>query len=292
MNKQLKKLGFSNTDRVLIIHADDIGMCHATIPAFAELAEFGLVTSGSIMPPCPWLPAVINQFEANTSLDLGIHLTLTSEWRAYRWRGVTNREETNDLLDPHGYFYASREELHQVADVHSVGLELRAQINRITQMGLKPTHIDSHMFALIHPLLFTLYVELCLELNLPALIWRADWCKWGFNQQQTEQANLALMHLQEAELPIFDNFYVLGKNQPGISRLQQVENIINQLPVGLSILLIHPAQDTPELRATMPNWDLRVSDYETFLKPSLKEKIDQSPVVLIQYKELTQHAFR
>lgn len=289
MNKNLKKLGFGDDDRVLIIHADDIGMCHATIPAFSELLDFGLVTSGSIMPPCPWTLAAVEQFKSDPRADLGIHLTLTSEWESYRWRPVATHAQTNRLLDHKGYFHSTSGQLHSIADIDTVALELNAQVDLVKQLGLNVTHIDNHMFALTHPSLFALYIELSLELNLPALVTRLQWQKYGFSPQQAKRAELDLVRLQKAGLPVFDNIYVLGKRQSGLTRLQQVENIIDNLPAGLSMLLLHPAKDTPELRAIVPDWKLRVDDYHTFSNPVLREKIAQSNINLIQYKGLLPH---
>ena len=89
----------------MVVHADDIGMCHSTLPAIDELMAFGLVTSASAMVPCPWFLEVVAWHQRNPQFDLGIHLTLTSEWERYRWGPISTRAVASGLLDDQGYFH-------------------------------------------------------------------------------------------------------------------------------------------------------------------------------------------
>ena len=106
-NPVLRDLGFHRGDRVVVVHADDIGMCHSTLPAIDELMAFGLVTSASAMVPCPWFLDVVAWHQRNPQFDIGIHLTLTSEWDRYRWGPISTRAETSGLLDERGYFHGT-----------------------------------------------------------------------------------------------------------------------------------------------------------------------------------------
>jgi hypothetical protein len=98
-NPVLRKLGFADDDRVVIIHADDIGMCQATMSAFADLVDFGLISSGAVMVPCPWFPQAAAYCRQHPLVDLGVHLTLTSEWDGYRWGPVSTRDPASGLID-------------------------------------------------------------------------------------------------------------------------------------------------------------------------------------------------
>ena len=107
INPYLQQLGFQADDRVVVVHADDIGMCHATLPAIDELMAFGLVTSASAMVPCPWFLEAASWHRRNPQFDLGIHLTLTSEWQHYRWGPLSCRDEESGLVDDQGYFHGT-----------------------------------------------------------------------------------------------------------------------------------------------------------------------------------------
>src|SRR5918911_5650880 len=104
-NPFLKKLGFSDNDRLVIIHTDDIGMCHASVQAFKDLWQFDTITSGATMVPCPWFPAVAQMCRENPEIDMGVHATLNAEWESYRWGPVSTRDPESGLLDANGYFH-------------------------------------------------------------------------------------------------------------------------------------------------------------------------------------------
>ena len=146
-NPVLRKLGFSAGDRVVIVHADDVGMCHATVPAFFELATGGLVSAGSVMVPCPWFREAAAEARRNPEADLGVHLTLTSEWENYRWGPVANRDCTSGLADATGCFFRAPA-LMDRPDPNVVLQEMRSQVHRAHDVGIDVTHIDCHMFAI------------------------------------------------------------------------------------------------------------------------------------------------
>src|SRR4051812_9972151 len=149
MNRILRELGFRPDDRVVVVHADDIGMCQATLPAVDELMGFGLVTSASAMVPCPWFPEVSRWHRRNPEFDLGVHLTLTSEWERYRWGPISTRSGESGLLDDEGYFHRATPALRRLARREAVGVEMRCQVDRAERLGLAPSHVDSHMFGAI-----------------------------------------------------------------------------------------------------------------------------------------------
>ncbi|HKG46216.1 MAG TPA: polysaccharide deacetylase family protein, partial [Pyrinomonadaceae bacterium] len=143
-----ERLGYARDAKLLIVHADDLGMAHSVNAATIKALETGLVNSGSIMVPCPWLSEVAAFARANPQADLGLHLTLTSEWTSFRWGPVSSRDRVSSLLDKEGYFYLTESEAAAHADPNQVEMEITAQIERARALGIRPTHLDSHMGTL------------------------------------------------------------------------------------------------------------------------------------------------
>src|SRR4051812_37242699 len=142
------RLGYPADAKLLIVHADDIGVAHSVNAATFKAFESGLVTSGSIMIPCAWLPEVAAYARTHAGADLGLHLTLTSEWTTYRWGGVLSKERAPSLYAADGYLYPTESEAGSHADVREAEREVRAQIERARAFGINPTHLDSHMRTL------------------------------------------------------------------------------------------------------------------------------------------------
>src|SRR5262249_39809210 len=144
----VQRLGYAADQKLLIVHADDLGMAHSVNRASIKALETGLVSSASIMVPCPWLPEIAAYAKAHPQADLGLHLTLTSEWKQLRWGPVLGRERASSLVDSDGYFYSLESEAAAHMDVREAESEIRAQIERAKTLGIKPTHLDSHMGTL------------------------------------------------------------------------------------------------------------------------------------------------
>ncbi|MCK5793375.1 MAG: ChbG/HpnK family deacetylase, partial [Anaerolineales bacterium] len=176
-NPVLKKLGLADNDRVVIFHADDIGMFQASVSAYADLVDFGLLTSAGVMVPCPWFSHVseyCRRNQGNKKVDMGVHLTITSEWKAYRWGPISTCDSDSGLMDDTGYFFDNCEDVQKNGDVDSVRDEIRTQVERALVAGIDITHIDSHMGALFHPKFVDAYLEVAWEYKLPALFLRQD----------------------------------------------------------------------------------------------------------------------
>src|SRR5512139_2214421 len=144
-NPFLKKLGFSDADRAVIIHTDDIGMCHASLEAFKDLWEFGIITSAAVMVPCPWFPTVALLCRANPGIDMGVHATLNAEYASYRWGPLSTRDPDSGLLDADGHFHQWPQAVYDNARPEAVEEEVNAQIEVALAAGIDVTHVDSHM---------------------------------------------------------------------------------------------------------------------------------------------------
>src|SRR6266853_1644629 len=144
----VERLGYPRDAKLLIVHADDLGAAHSINTASIKALESGLVSSASILITCPWLPEIAAYARAHPETDLGVHLTLTSEWSPYRWAPVLGRERVPSLLDSSGYLYSMENEAAAHVDIKEVEAEIRAQIARARALGIQPTHLDSHMGTL------------------------------------------------------------------------------------------------------------------------------------------------
>ncbi len=164
-------LGYPKDAKLLIIHADDIGVSHSENIATISAYEKGVINSGSIMVPCPWFPEIAAYAKEHPAFDLGLHLTLTSEWKYFRWDGVLPTNEIPSLINNEGYFYETVEEAAKNADTIEIEKEIRAQIERAIAFGIKPTHLDSHMGTLFStPELFKIYLKVGIEYKIPVLV--------------------------------------------------------------------------------------------------------------------------
>jgi chitin disaccharide deacetylase len=156
--------------RVIVIHEDDVGMTHGANTAFSELSAMGACSAGSVMAPCPWFPEAIEMAAANPALDLGVHLTLNSEKKPYRWRPLTSAPRSAGLTDKDGYFWADVPSVRKNAAPEAVEAELRAQIDAVVATGIDVTHLDAHMGAVMMPEFVEIYYRLGKDYNLPILL--------------------------------------------------------------------------------------------------------------------------
>lgn len=287
-NPLLKKLGFANTDRVVILHADDVGMCQATLPALADLVDFGLVSSASTMVPCAWFPSLAKFSREHPQADVGVHLTLNCEWTAYRWGALSTCDPASGLLDGDGYMHQEPTATYKHATSEEVQAEIQAQVQRALAAGIDLTHIDTHMGTVIHPKFAQSYVQLALQHRLPAMIPRMDASQieqMGMDPATAAAQAAFIQQLEEQGLPMIDHVVGMPLDQPK-GQVEIAKNLLGELPAGITHFILHPAADTPELRALAPDWASRVANYRTFLSEELREFIHRAGIQVIGYRAL------
>ena len=290
MNPVLKKLGYDERDRVVIIHADDIGMCQATLPAIADLFEFGIVSSAAVMAPCPWFLQTAAFCRENPTIDMGVHSTINCEWKTYRWGPISTRDPASGLLDEQGYFHRQPLVTEQQADPNAVAAEVRMQVVWARQAGVDITHIDAHMGSVMAAPFIRSYVEVALENRLPLLMPSREGAvrlrALGMGPESTAKATEEVWAELEARgIPLFDDVTGLPLGDP-TDHVAVAKKLIANLQPGLTMLLLHPAQDTPELRAIAPDWPSRAANYAACMSPELRDYIRQSGVQVIGYRPL------
>ena len=288
INPVLKRLGFSNTDRLVIIHADDIGMCQASIAAFAQLWEYGTVSSGAVMMPCSWAPAAAEFCRTHPGVDMGVHATLTSEWNTYRWGPLSTRDPDSGLLDEDGFFHRSTQETQANANPEAVLIELQTQIARALAWSIDVTHLDTHMGAVAHPKFFPAYYQAAVQHNIAVMIPRGEAAVYQEMRLDAETAaGFAALtsQLEEQGLPLVDAILSLPLDKPE-GQIDLAKKLLGDLPTGLTHFIIHPCIDSPELRAITPDWKSRVANYETFMSREIKEFLKNSDIQVTGYRAL------
>ncbi|MCS7055549.1 MAG: polysaccharide deacetylase family protein [Thermoflexales bacterium] len=287
-NPALRKLGFSDGDRVVIIHADDIGLSHASCAAFGDLWRAGIISSGSAMVPAPWFPNVAAYCRAHPEVDMGVHLTLTSEWDAVRWGPISTRDPASGLLDDEGYFPRATSVVQRSSDPRSVQRELIAQVERAIAFGISPTHADAHMGAVFHPKHMPAYVQIARQFRIPVVIPRPDEARlrrWGFDGEALTWAVTTLRALEDEGMPTLDSIVGMPLDKPE-NRLEQVLAALDELRPGITHFIIHPSRDTAEARAISPDLPSRIGDYETFMDERVQAHIRRSGLQVIGYRQL------
>jgi predicted glycoside hydrolase/deacetylase ChbG (UPF0249 family) len=287
-NPLLKKLGFSENDRAVIIHTDDIGMCHASVQAFKDLWEFGTITSGATMVPCPWFPAVVKMCRQNPEMDMGVHATLNAEWESYRWGPISTRDPESGLLDGTGYFHQWQPQVFQNARPEAVEREVNAQIERALAAGIDVTHVDSHMGTVMNPKFVQSYIQAAASRLLPNMLPRLDARgveAFGLNADEIQRYQPVIQQLENMGVPMLDGMLFMPLHEPN-GQMDTAKDLFGNLPVGITHLVLHPSIDTAELRSIAPDWESRVANYNTFMSEELKKFIEGEDIKLIGYRQI------
>jgi predicted glycoside hydrolase/deacetylase ChbG (UPF0249 family) len=287
-NPYLTKLGYSATDRLVIIHTDDIGMCQASVQAFQDLWKFGTITSGAVMVPCPWFPAVAKMCREQPEMDMGVHATLNSEWNSYRWRPISTMDPESGLLDEEGYFHHWQPDVYQHAKPEAVEAELNAQVDRALAAGIDVTHIDSHMGTIMSPLFIQSYIQAATTRFLPNMLPRLDAVgmgTMGISQADLKAYEPVMQYLIEMGVPMLDGLLAMPL-MDSQNQLETAKKLLGSLPEGITHFILHPSVDTPELRAIASDWQSRVANYEVFMSDDLKKFIENEDLILIGYRHI------
>lgn len=276
-----ERLGYPRDAKLLIVHADDLGMAHSVNAATIKAFEIGLVNSGSIMMACPWVSEIASYARSHPEADLGLHLTLTSEWTSFRWGPVLSRDRVSSLLDKDGYFYLTESQAASVANPKEVELEIRAQIERARALGIQPTHLDSHMGTLYQSKdLFEVLLRVARENRLPVRVAR-EW---------TSRSDLLPPSLRPEEIFI-DRIVDIEPSVAASDWPKFYSNAINKLEPGVTEIVIHLAFDDAEMRGATfdhPDWGAawRQRDFDFFTSNEFRKLLQQNNIKLVTWREI------
>jgi predicted glycoside hydrolase/deacetylase ChbG (UPF0249 family) len=258
----------ANPARRIVIHADDVGMCHGANAAFIELSRRGTISAGSVMVPCPWFPEIAELAADDPSLDLGVHLTLTAEQRGYRWGPLSRPSPAAGLTDDDGYFWATVAAVRRQAHPDAVEAEWRAQVDRALAAGIDVTHLDAHMGAALAPEWCDRYIALGNEYGVPVLI-TSTFAGYDPNNHldgTTEEMFAPLVTAaEEARMPVFGRVLETDFARPRGAPVDY-QTKLGSTDEVLVYCAFHPCRPGPgEIELIEPDTHhVRVDEYELF----------------------------
>jgi hypothetical protein len=276
----LERLGYPTSARLLVIHADDLGMSHSVNRATFEALEKGWITSASILAPCPWFPEVARWAKEHPNADLGIHLALTSEWTDLRWGPVSGAGRVPSLVDSHGYFPLDTPDVVQNAKMSDVEYELRSQIDRAKNAGIHVTHLDMHMAGMVASAeLFGVYRKLRDDYKLPILLEPSG------THGSPEKISVPAEEISVQRVITME---------PGVAPnnwLDWYKNQLAPLAPGIYQLIVHLAYDDEEMRGATwdhPDWGAawRQRDLEMVKSAEFRQFLKEQGFVLVTWREL------
>ena len=262
-------LGYSPDAKLLIVNCDDLGSSRSANVAVYDAVRRGIATSATLMVPCPWSRDAAAMYRGE---DVGVHLTLTSEWETYRWGPITH---SPSLLDGDGGFPRTVQDAWDHGDLDEVRKECRTQIERAILWGFDVSHLDSHMGTLqLRADFFDVYLEMAVDFDLPLRM-------PGASAQR--HIGFPFRRLAAEEGIVFTDHYV---NCP-VGARRRIEKTLFELRPGVTEVLLHPAIDSDELRSSHPDWPARVEDHAFLTSdPSFPALIERAGATLIGFREL------
>jgi predicted glycoside hydrolase/deacetylase ChbG (UPF0249 family) len=275
-----ERLGYPADSKLLILHADDLAVAHSVDAASFDALNKNAVSSASIMVPCAWLTEVASYAKDHPEADLGLHLTLTSEWKVDRWGPVESKDKVMSLLDSSGYLWPETPKATQSEKPEEVEREIRAQVEHAIAMGIHPTHLDSHMAVLFsRPELFAAYVKVAHEYKLPFLAVRIPNAPPQLLSALSDKdvtLDSVVMASPTVHANEWQDFYL---------------NAIKNLKPGLTEIIVHLGHDDAELQAvTVDHPDYgsawRQRDYDMVTSAEFKKALEENHVILVHWRDL------
>ncbi|HZP20622.1 MAG TPA: polysaccharide deacetylase family protein [Bauldia sp.] len=264
--------------RQVVVHEDDIGMCHGANLAFADLTADGICTCGAVMVPCPWFLEIAEMQAKDPRLDIGVHLVLTSEFKNYRWRPLTGASQASGLVDGDGYFWPTAQEARAHAHPDAVEAELRAQVEAARKAGIDITHIDAHMFTVVCPEFVDIYVRLGIEERVPVLLVRQE-AAYG-NIVRAPEMQAAVDAAESAGRPVFDRILETPWTR-GASVEDDYRALFDRIGDGLTYMALH-FNAPGEIEAIAPHeHGVRPDEYALFKRGFARRQIERLGAELI-----------
>lgn len=304
-----ERLGFPKGAKVLILHVDDVGMSWDSNQGAIQAMEKGVANSLSIMMPCPWVPGFIHYLKDHPGVDAGLHLTLTSEWKDYRWHPLSGKPAVPGLVDPEGALWSSVEDVVKNAKADEVETEIRAQLERARTMGLNPTHLDSHMGTLFATSEFLeRYIRVGIENRIPVMFPGGHISSLNaqnnFPAERVQQLRETGKMIWDAGLPVLDDLHNLsygfdykGKEKLSDADLQKFSTAryietISQLKPGVTMVIMHCTAPTEVFPYISDSGLIRKGDLLAMRDPAFRKFLEREHIILTTWRELMERRSR
>jgi predicted glycoside hydrolase/deacetylase ChbG (UPF0249 family) len=283
-----ERLGWPRGSRVVIFHVDDAGMSYDSNVGTIQAIEKGVATSTSIMMPCPWVPQFAAYVKEHPQIDAGVHLTLTAEWKNYRWGPVAGRSAVPGLADPHGCLWRSVGEVGAHASPDEFETEIRAQLDRALAMGIKPTHLDSHMGTCFLQQFIERYVKVGIEKQIPVMIFD------GHLQHVGEEVgafrpmlNTLAQSVWNAGLPVLDDLVTSPtKASDYEGRKRELIELLRTMKPGVTQIIVHCTATTEVFQHISGSGPARQAELNLMCDPEVRAFIQDQGIVLTTWREL------
>jgi predicted glycoside hydrolase/deacetylase ChbG (UPF0249 family) len=283
-----ERLGYSADTKLLIIHADDLAMAHSKNVATFKSMKEGVVTSASVMMPCPWVLEVLELDSAHPEADLGIHITLTAEWKHYKWGPLSGKDEVPSLVTAAGYFHDNVPDFAAAAKIDEIEREVRAQVEYAKKLGLEFSHFDGHMNSMTATdEIKELYVRLGNEYGVPVRVHQHAGAE--VSSEELKQA------LGNYPANLTEIYGAPPETYPD-GMVEYYNDVLRNLSPGLNLLVLHIAYDDPEMQAITvehPHWGAlwRQIDFDWATSPETKAILEEEGIVLIDFSDVQEALF-
>lgn len=304
-----EKLGYPKGAKVVILHIDDLGMSYDSNLGSIEAMTKGVANSCSVMMPCPWVPGFVHFLKENPSIDAGLHLTLTSEWKDYRWGPLSGKPKTPGLVDQEGAMWRGVGDVVKNASPDEVETEIRAQVERARTMGFEPTHLDSHMGTLFAtPAFIERYLKVGIEYKIPVMFPGGHNTLIAKDLKATsanmEMARMAGKKLWDAGLPVLDDLHNDSygwKPTPEMAgddkklqayKTEKYIDALKSVKPGITMVIMHCTNTTEVFEHISDSGPNRRGDYLAMIDPKLKQFIEKEGIILTTWREMKERRDR
>jgi predicted glycoside hydrolase/deacetylase ChbG (UPF0249 family) len=283
-----ERLGYPSGSKVILLHLNEMGMCYETNAAVRSILEAGPARSASAMAPCPWFADAAAWCARHPDADVGLELTITSEWENYRWRPVAGDALVATLLDPDRFFWRTPTQIMVNAAAEDVEHELLAQINYAKSLGMRPSHLTTHLGALVtRPDLIEVYLRVARQQWIPAVVVEVTpehlerFRGAGFPMPED-----IIQLFADYPLPKVDDLRMLPPADSFAAKKQAFLKLIDELPPGLTQIAVLPAVESDALKRIVPNWQERVWNAELLADDDVKRALGAERIVITDWREI------